>query len=142
MNLTPKSWNLQSEITADNARVGDIVSYSDIENYIKYKIIDRDQTSMTIQNVKEPEYVDIKTFEQLGIRWVFVKRNGEGTFKNGDIWLGGTNVDEPGETWYDATDSNGEEYDTQEMPTRYTLFTIIQFDGLWTAEGVKAHFSK
>lgn len=71
MNLTPKSCNMQSEITAKTAQVGDVIFYTDVCNCNKYNIVSVTDTDIMIQDVDEPEWVDVKTFEQLSNRWTF-----------------------------------------------------------------------
>ena len=51
----------------------------------------------------------------------------EGYFKNGDQWHG-ADVREDGKRFFVATDAQGNEYETLEMPTRYPLFTMIRVD--------------
>jgi hypothetical protein len=61
----------------------------------------------------------------------------EGYFKNGDQWHG-ADVREDGQRYFVATDAQGNEYETLEMPTRYPLFTIIRVDnGISGAEALK-----
>ena len=57
----------------------------------------------------------------------------EGTFKNGDRWTG-YRYQEDNTWWFRATDKNGNEYDTQEVPVTPPLFTITQYIGNWTKE--------
>ncbi len=71
MNLTPKSWNMQSEINAETAQVGDTVYYTDICNCIKYEIIEVTDTDIVIQDAKDSEWIDVKTFARLNNRWTF-----------------------------------------------------------------------
>ena len=54
----------------------------------------------------------------------------EGYFKNGDQWHG-ADFTEDGRRWFVAVDKRGNEYETEEMPTRYPLFTMIRLpDGM------------
>jgi hypothetical protein len=70
-----------------------------------------------------------------------VKR--EGQFENGDIWTGYSYKEEPGLILYEAIDENGEEYVTEEIPTRDVLdFGLIQFDGVWTREEIDNYFKR
>ena len=49
----------------------------------------------------------------------------EGFFKNGDQWTG-LDLIEGGRRYFVAIDSNGNEYETVEMPTRYPFLTMIR----------------
>ena len=49
----------------------------------------------------------------------------EGYFKNGDQWTGADSYDD-GKRWFLAVDASGAMYETEEMPTRYPLFTMIR----------------
>lgn len=71
MNLTPKSWNMKSEVNAQTAQVGDTIFYCDICNCIKYNIIQVTDTGIVIQDTKDVDWIDIKTFAQLNKRWTF-----------------------------------------------------------------------
>ena len=57
----------------------------------------------------------------------------EGYFANGDQW-NGADINEDGKRYFIATDANDNEYETEEMPTLYPLFTMVQFVGAWTGE--------
>lgn len=66
MNPSSPEWSHnQSEVTANTAMLGDIISYSDVCNCLLYEIIARDKNSLTIQSVDYPEYWNTKTFDQL-----------------------------------------------------------------------------
>lgn len=71
MNLTPKDWNMQSELTHTSVKVGDIISYSDVCNFNRYRIIEVDEIEMIIESIDNPGWQDVKTFEQLNNRWEF-----------------------------------------------------------------------
>jgi len=60
----------------------------------------------------------------------------DGRFKNGDVWHGFKYKDRAG-WWFRATDKNGNEYDTQEVPDTPPLFTLTQYVGSWTQEDVE-----
>lgn len=61
--------------------------------------------------------------------------NQQGTFKNGDTWTGWKYKDDDDKKWwFRATDKNGNEYDTQEVPATEPLFTLTQYMGNWTKE--------
>lgn len=51
----------------------------------------------------------------------------EGFFKNGDQWYG-DEIREGNVRFFLAVDKTGDVYETQEMPTRYPLFTMIRVD--------------
>jgi len=65
----------------------------------------------------------------------------EGYFKNGDQWHG-ADVHEDGKRYFVATDAQGNEYETEEMPTRYPLFTMVRLEGAWTGEEAVATLAK
>lgn len=56
--------------------LGDIISYSDICNFMLFKIVDLDRGFVTLQSVDDPEYVYVKTYDQFTKRW---KYHGEET---------------------------------------------------------------
>lgn len=59
----------------------------------------------------------------------------EGYFKNGDQWHGGRIV-EDGRKYFIAVTASGDEYETEEMPTRYPFMTMYRVpDGI---QGVQA----
>ena len=58
-----------------------------------------------------------------------------GTFKNGDKWQG-YSYQEGGAWWFRATDQNGNEYDTQEVPTEKLDITIVRFSDGSTQEDI------
>lgn len=70
MNLTPKSWNMQSEITVETAQVGDVIFYTDVCNCNKYKITEVTDTDIVYQS-EDGEWIDCISFEQLSKRWTF-----------------------------------------------------------------------
>jgi len=54
----------------------------------------------------------------------------EGYFRNGDQWTGADSIDD-GQRWFLAVATDGSMYETQEMPTRYPLLTMIRVqDGI------------
>lgn len=65
----------------------------------------------------------------------------EGYFKNGDDWHG-YSILEDGKTFYIATDKQGNDYETEEMPTRYPLFSMVQFVGNWTAKQANQYLAE
>lgn len=65
----------------------------------------------------------------------------EGYFENGDQWNGHSISEEPGPTWYCAIDSLGREYETEEEPKRYPLFTMTRFDEGAPEKEVKEFFN-
>jgi len=55
----------------------------------------------------------------------------EGIFKNGDLWYNGFQEEE-GKIWYPAYKPNsnfedGADYETEEIPERFPLFTMVIF---------------
>jgi hypothetical protein len=70
------------------------------------------------------------------------KRNMAGHFQNGDQWTGERWEGDEGRTLFKAIDANGYEYETDEMPTAYPLFTMTRFDGVWTEQQVKDYIDK
>lgn len=61
----------------------------------------------------------------------------EGYFQNGDHW-DGYKYEEDGKWWFRAIDAiTGMEYDTEEIPDTYPLFTMEQFVGTWTRQQVE-----
>lgn len=72
MNLSSSEWSHnQSEVTADTAMVGDVISYSDVCNCMLFNVIALDSDSLTLQNVDDPEYVYVKTYDQFTKRWEY-----------------------------------------------------------------------
>ena len=58
-----------------------------------------------------------------------------GRFENGDAWTGYKYQEN--DAWYfRATDKNGNEYDTDEVPATSPLFTLTQYIGNWTGEEI------
>ena len=57
----------------------------------------------------------------------------KGTFKNGDQWTG-YKYQEDSIWYFRATDKNGNEYDTDEVPATEPILTITQFIGNWIRE--------
>lgn len=71
MNLSSPDWSHnQSEVVADTAMLGDIISYSDVCNCMLFEIIDLDGGFVTLQDIECPEYT-IKTFDQFTKRWEY-----------------------------------------------------------------------
>lgn len=50
----------------------------------------------------------------------------EGIFENGDLWYG-ESYKEDGKQWFYAKPENGEDYETQEIPERFSLFSMVIF---------------
>lgn len=66
----------------------------------------------------------------------------EGYFQNGDVW-NGDEYEENGRRWFMAIDTKtGLQYETEEMPTRYPLFTMHQFMGAWTRQQVEDYIAE
>ncbi len=74
MNLTPKTWNLHSDITTETAEVGDVITYSDTCNYNQYKIIEVDEIGIVFEDINDSEYIDSKSFKQLSVKWEFTNK--------------------------------------------------------------------
>ena len=65
----------------------------------------------------------------------------EGLFSNGDTWDGHSYL-EDGIRWYSATDEQGREYETEEVPVRHALdFGLVQFVGECSEDQVKDFFN-
>lgn len=66
-----------------------------------------------------------------------------GYFENGDIWTGYQHTDHPGNPyWYRAIDKDGNEYDTEEIPTPYPMLTLTRFVGSWTQDQVNGYLNR
>jgi len=64
-------WN-KTEVTHENTNVGDVVLYMDASNCESFTVIEKDEDSVVIEAIDDPEYLDAMFFSEFNCRWSFL----------------------------------------------------------------------